>query len=219
MVSPADTAQKRTVTVILYEGFEVLDVFGPIELFSHAPGWTVEYAGPRTGQPVGSAQGAEVTAQTGYTDVRDRPGGPDIVLVPGGNGSRRLAGDREFLTVLAEICHRATVITSVCTGSALLAAAGVLDGCRATSNKKAWDWVTSQSDQVAWVPQARWVVDEGNGTPIWTSSGVAAGMDMAHALISELAGHEDADRIAENIELAVHRDPGWDPFSAIHGVK
>ncbi|MGJ0182456.1 DJ-1/PfpI family protein [Corynebacterium glyciniphilum] len=217
MVNTSDPQDTRTVTVLLYDDFEVLDVFGPVEFFAHVPGWSVQYAGPTTRDTVRSAQGAEVTTDVSYSDLRDRVGGTDIVLVPGGPGSRTLISDAGFLSDVATICRRASVVTSVCTGSAVLAAAGVLDGRRATSNKKSWSWATSQGRRVTWVPQARWVVDDSARVPIWTSSGVAAGMDMAHALVTELTGPSVADDIADNIELEVHRDSRWDPFASVHG--
>lgn len=218
MVNPVETAPRITVTVILYEGFEILDAFGPVELFGHVPGWTVEFAGVSANRLVRSVQGAQVQTDVSFTDLLDRQGGIDVVMVPGGFGNRTLVHDSGFLDDIAAICQRASVITSVCTGAAVLAAARVLDGQRATSNKKAWAWVTSQREQVDWVPQARWVVDHASGRPVWTSSGVAAGMDMAHALIAALAGASIADEIADNIELEVHRDPAWDPFAAVHGT-
>jgi putative intracellular protease/amidase len=228
MVTTGDPAATRTVTVLLYEGFEVLDVFGPVEILSHVPGWTVVYAGvaAQAGDPVRSAQGAQVQADLGLADLCRAPDGPDILLVPGGIGTRTLVGDAGTLADIAGICRRATVVTSVCTGSAVLAAAGVLEGRRATSNKKSWAWATSQGKRVDWIPQARWVLDTGTptgndraGAPVWTSSGVAAGMDMTHALVTALAGPTVADRITDDIELDVHRDPGWDPFAAMHGAN
>lgn len=218
MVNPVKTTPRRTVTVILYEGFEILDAFGPVELFGHVPGWTVEFAGVSAKHLVRSAQGAQVQTDVSFTDLRDRQGGIDVVMVPGGFANRTLIHDSVFLGDIAAICQCASVVTSVCTGSAVLAAAGVLDGRRATSNKKAWAWITSQREQVDWVPQARWVVDDDAEIPVWTSSGVAAGMDMAHALVTALAGASIAEEIADNIELEVHRDPTWDPFAAVHGA-
>lgn len=207
--------KERTVTVLLFEGFEVLDVFGPVELFANVPGWTVEFAGPVAGRPVSSAQGVEVVAQLSYDDLT----GPDVLLLPGGKGTRALIHDAAFLTMLSDLAGRAKTVVSVCTGSALLAAAGALAGRRATSNKLSWDWVTTQADgtydtDIEWVPKARWIVDG----RYWTSSGVAAGMDMAHALISSAEGSTVADQAADAIELEVHRDPTWDPFAEVHGV-
>ena len=106
------------------------------------------------------------------------------------------------------------MLTSVCTGSGVLAAAGLLDGYRATSHKRAFAWAVSQGPRVKWVPHARWVND-GNR---WTSSGVAAGMDMTLAVVGHLQGEELADQIADTIEYEWHRDPQWDPFAAKNGL-
>mgnify|MGYP001436853677 CR=1 FL=1 len=100
-------------------------------------------------------------------------------------------------------------LTSVCTGSAILAAAGVLDGYRATSNKFSFDWVVKQGPKVDWVYEARWVED-GNRM---TSSGVTAGMDMALALIAKLYGDESADSVAKFTEYVCSKDASNDPFS------
>jgi transcriptional regulator GlxA family with amidase domain len=103
---------------------------------------------------------------------------------------------------------------SVCTGSGLLAAAGLLDGHRATSNKRSFAWACQQGPAVEWVAKARWVEDRNR----WTSSGVAAGMDMALALIARLHGDGTATAIANGVELEWHRDPGWDPFATLNGL-
>lgn len=109
----------------------------------------------------------------------------DWLLVPGGVGTRSLVQDPTFCTQLAAIAQRASLCMSVCTGSALLAAAGCLDGHKATSNKRSWAWASAQgAGRVQWVHQARWVVSH----KYWTSSGVAAGMDMALAFITKHAG-------------------------------
>jgi transcriptional regulator GlxA family with amidase domain len=199
----------RSVSVVLFDGFEVLDVFGPIELFSKVRDLSVEMLGPGAG-PVASAQGPRVLPDVGYTDAQP----PDIVLVPGGTGTRTLVEDRAFLDWLTAFAGRANLVTSVCTGSALLAAAGLLDGYRATSNKRAFGWASSHGTSVTWVAQARWVRDRNR----WTSSGVAAGMDMAAALIGDLYGAETATAATQQVELEVHRDAAWDPFAALYGL-
>ncbi|GAA5169444.1 DJ-1/PfpI family protein [Amycolatopsis dongchuanensis] len=81
------------------------------------------------------------------------------MLVPGGRGTRPLMRDDPFLAWLAGYASSASLATSVCTGSAVLAAAGLLDGYRATSNKRAFDWVTTRSENVDWIRQGRWVGD------------------------------------------------------------
>ncbi|MEU5846209.1 DJ-1/PfpI family protein [Saccharopolyspora shandongensis] len=196
---------KRCVSVILFEGFQLLDVFGPVELLSAVPDlFEVRFIGPGRG-PVASSQGISVSV----TDSRDGAAEPDIVLVPGGRGTRSLVQQRSFLAWLTGFARSAPLITSVCTGSAVLAAAGLLDGYRATSNKRAFDWVMTNGEHVHWVPQARWVEDRNR----WTSSGVAAGMDMTAALIRHLHGAEVAQAVTDYIEFEVHADPAWDPFA------
>lgn len=124
------------------------------------------------------------------------------------------ATEQVFLKWLARWASDAEFITSVCTGSGLLAAAGLLDGYRATSNKRAFAWACEQGPDVEWVPEARWVEDRNR----WTSSGVAAGMDMALGLIARLHGDQVAASVADGVELEWHRDPTWDPFAANNGL-
>lgn len=199
----------RRVAVILFDGFELLDVFGPVELLFLTPGFTVGYYGPRPG-PVSSSQGGQVVAEQAYDELRE----PDILLVPGGIGTRRLVDDRAFLDWLRDTGRAANIVTSVCTGSGVLAAAGLLESYRATSNKLSFGWASSFGTTVDWVPTARWVQDRDR----WTSSGVAAGMDMTAALIADLSGAEAAREATVLAELEVHPDSAWDPFAAIHGL-
>lgn len=200
----------RRVGVVLFEGFELLDVFGPLEVLgSLGEQCSFELIGPSKG-PVRSAQGPSVLAEHG------RRGAPacDLVLVPGGPGTRRLVDDRSVLDWLGVWAGSAALVTSVCTGSGVLAAAGLLDGYRATSNKQAFEWARSQGPRVAWAPEARWVHDRDR----WTSSGVAAGIDMALALVADLFGAGVAEDVADLIEHDWHRDAAWDPFAAKHGL-
>lgn len=200
----------RRVSIVLFEDFEVLDVFGPVELFGRfADALTIDMLGLRPG-PVTSSQGVAVVAGTAYAAAPPA----DIVLVPGGQGTRRLVHDEPFLRWLHDWAGTAAIVSSVCTGSAVLAAAGLLDGFRATSNKRAFAWASGQGDGVEWVRQARWVED-GNR---WTSSGVAAGMDMAAALLASLFGTRAARDAADAIELELNTDPGRDRFATLHGL-
>lgn len=193
------------MSVVLFDGFELLDVFGPVELFGMVPGKVdVEFVGPQAGA-VASGQGAQAIATSGYAAAAPA----DIVLVPGGRGTRRLVADGRFLSWLRGWAGSASLVTSVCTGSALLAAAGLLDGYDATSNKRAFDWVRTHGEDVRWIRRARWVEDRDR----WTSSGVAAGMDMAVALLGCLFGDAVAREAASRAELDVHGDPSWDPFA------
>lgn len=172
-------------------------------------GSPIEFTGPGAG-PVAGSQGGQVTATTGYDAVAT----PDIMLIPGGQGTRRLVTDEAFLSWLRAWATPASVVTSVCTGSAVLAAAGLLDGYRATSNKAAFEWVREQSGKAGWIAQARGVQDRDR----WTSSGVVAGMDMAAALLADLFGTDVAHRATTRAELEVHEDASWDPFAKIYGL-
>jgi putative intracellular protease/amidase len=123
------------VAVVLFEDFGLLDVFGPLEVLGVTGQFGITLLGPEQG-PVRSAQGPAVVADKAY---RDAPP-PDIVLVPGGIGTRRLVADQSFTAWLSRWASTSAVLASVCTGSGLLASAGLLDGYQATSNKRAFSW-------------------------------------------------------------------------------
>jgi putative intracellular protease/amidase len=196
--------------VVLFPGFELLDVFGPLEMFGVLrEEFEIFLIGPAAGT-VASAQGPSALTEISYTDAPTT----DIVLVPGGIGTRRLVEDTGFLEWLKTWASPAAFVTSVCTGSGVLAAAGLLDGYRATSNKRAFEWASSQGANVTWVPEARWVEDRDR----WTSSGVAAGIDMALALVAHLHGEDRATALADRVESEWHRDSTWDPYAAKNGL-
>ena len=201
----SERQQKRTVGFVLFPVFELLDVFGPAEMFGVLKSrFRLVMLGPEAG-PVQSAQGPRVVADRAYSDVDDL----DLVLVPGGMGTREEVANEALLDSIRRISERVEYMTSVCTGSALLARAGVLNGRRATSNKLSLDWVMSQGPKVEWVTKARWVSDG----KFWTSSGVTAGMDMSLALIEHMHGPEVAEKVATGTEYERHKDATWDPFA------
>ena len=206
----AENVVERHLAVILFDGFELLDTFGPIELFSAIPDVKIELVAQRSG-PVRSAQGVEVIAKLEYDELND----PDIILVPGGMGTRTLAHDKSFLSWLTDIGNRSKVVASVCTGSALLAAAGLLESHRATSNKLAFEWASSFGDDISWEYQARWVHDGFR----WTSSGVAAGIDMAAALIGHLFGQKVQTEVTKRVEYQPQTNSTVDPFARFQGPR
>ena len=118
-------------------------------------------------------------------------------------------GNGALLDFLRKRAAAAELTMSVCSGSALLARAGLLDGRRATSNKMFFQLARSQSDKVEWVTAARWVEDG----PFATSSGVSAGTDMALAVIAKLYGKARAEQVATFTEYTWHRDADVDPFA------
>jgi transcriptional regulator GlxA family with amidase domain len=201
---------QKTVGVLLFPEFELLDVFGPLEVFGHAKDWfRIVTVAERPGR-VASAQGPRAMADHGFADCP----AIDILLVPGGLGTRREVDNAALVDWIARQARGAETTTSVCTGAALLARAGVLDGRRATSNKRAFGWVAGQGPKVNWVRQARWV-DDGN---VVTSSGVSAGIDMALHLIGRIAGPAVRDDIATRMEYEWHSDAADDPFAKVWGV-
>jgi transcriptional regulator GlxA family with amidase domain len=201
-----------TIGILLFEGFELLDVFGPAEAYGsvHLDGAFRLMLVAECCGPVRSAQGPSAVADYALATAPRL----DLILVPGGIGTRREVDNPALLEWLRKRAASATLTTSVCTGAALLARSGLLDGRRATTNKRAFAWVASQGPSVNWISQARWVEDG----KFATSSGVSAGIDMTLALIARLASAERAEQIAIRMEYEWHRDPSWDPFAKIHGL-
>jgi len=210
-------ADLKTFGVVLFEGFELLDVFGPMEAFGMLAAvgkCRVLTVAERAGA-VTSAQGPKAIADFGFTDSGFSDCPPiDILLVPGGIGTRREVANKVLLGWLKDRAAQSEIVSSVCTGAALLAQAGLLDGHRATTNKFAFKWVTEQGPRVKWVKEARWV-DDGKFS---TSSGVSAGIDMALSLIARITDVATAEKIATRMEYEWHRDSTWDPFAKIHGL-
>jgi transcriptional regulator GlxA family with amidase domain len=210
---PVDPALRR-VAVALFDGFTVLDVYGPVQAFASCrvmrPDGTRQrffeiFTLADKAGPVASGEGVATVADHAFDDAPAY----DILLVPGGFGTRAAVNDPGFLDRLAQASRRAPITTTVCTGSALLARTGLLDDRPATSNKIAWDWVVQQGPRVRWQRKARWV-DDGN---VLTSSGVSAGIDMALALIARLNGRDLAVAAARNMEYTWHERPDDDPFA------
>jgi len=203
---------QQTIAAILFPGFELLDVFGPLEAFGMLAetGQCKILTVAESAGAVASRQGPRALADFGFDDCPPL----DVFLVPGGMGTRKEISNGRMLGWLRERAQTAALVTSVCTGAALLARAGLLDGRSATTNKFSFKWVVEQGPRVNWVKQARWVEDG----KFLTSSGVSAGIDMTLAIIAKLCDLETAQRIATRMEYEWHRDAGWDPFAKIHGL-
>jgi len=194
----------RTLGAILYERFELLDLFGPLEMFGGlGPELRIVTVAEREG-PVASSQGPKTLAEHDFGDCPAL----DLILLPGGFGTVEQLGNDALHAFLRQRSARAEVTMSVCSGSAILARAGLLDGRRATSNKQFFDLARGQSAKVDWVTEARWVEDG----PFATSSGVSAGTDMALGVIARLYGKERAQAIADLTEYEWQSDPTRDPF-------
>jgi transcriptional regulator GlxA family with amidase domain len=195
----------RTIGIVLYPKFELLDVYGPAEIFGNlGPRAKLVMIGQKAG-PVVSAQGPQVVVDFGFDDCPPL----DLILVPGGIGTLLQLNNAAFLDWLRAQAAKAEITMSVCSGSALLAKAGLLDGRRATSNKRYFQMAVDQGPKVQWVRQARWV-DDGDRV---TSSGVSAGIDMALHVVDRLYGTKTAERLADATEYQWHRDADNDPFA------
>lgn len=200
----------KTLGALIFPGYELLDMFGPLEMFGMM-GEEVEIRMvAQSGDPVASRQGPQTVVDDAFGD-RDSY---DMLLIPGGPGTRPEVGNPILIDWIKTMSSKAELTMTVCTGSALLARTGLIDGKRATSNKAAFKWVMEQGPQVDWVKQARWCEDG----DIMTSSGVSAGMDMALAAIAREYSAEDAERVMNSTEYDWKRDPDWDPFAKIHGL-
>ncbi|WP_412147139.1 DJ-1/PfpI family protein [Limosilactobacillus mucosae] len=187
---------------LLFERFETLDLFGPVEIFGRVANASLNYIS-LNGGVITSAQGTRILTQKAASLPAN-----SALVIPGGRGTRPLVNDKEFLDGLAALCDSADYVLSICTGSALLAAAGILYEIKATSNKNAFDWVKGVGDAV-WIRKARWVHDG----RFYTSSGVSAGIDMALGFVADHYGRDAAKENARQAEYVWNDDPENDPFA------
>jgi len=193
-------------SILLFDNFETLDVFGPVEVIGRLPQvYHMEfYSEP--GGLIRSSQGVRVDTLP-LTDLKE----PGILFIPGGFGIRAEVHNPALIDSITRLSEQADFVLTVCTGSALLAKTGLLKGCRATSNKISFDWVVEQDPDVRWIRQARWV----NDGKYYTSSGVSAGIDMTLGFISDIMGVDTAEAIAKTIEYIWNKDQDYDPFSEL----
>ena len=186
------------IAFLLYDGFTALDIIGPYDVLSNLPGCEPVFVAERAGPVRNESKTLGLVADRSLGEVPR----PDIVVVPGGFGTRVLLGHEPLLGWLRAAHESTTWTTSVCTGSLLLAAARILDGVPATTHWLARDTLASLGAEV--VPER--VVQQGK---IITAAGVSAGIDMALRLVQLVAG----DDAAQAVQLAIEYDPA-PPFDA-----
>jgi len=180
------------IAILLYDRFTVLDAIGPYQVLSGLPGAEVIFVAERPG-PISDQVGSLVlSARAGLADVPR----PDIVVVPGGPGQSDQMQDGPVHAWLRAADQASTWTTSVCTGSLILAAAGLLAGRRATSHWTALDELGS----LGATPVSERVVFDGKYV---TAAGVSAGIDMGLTLAGRVAG----DETAQAIQLMIEYDP------------
>jgi len=197
--------QMKTLGVLLFDQFELLDVAGPVEMFAYLLEEIQIVFVAEEQKLIKSAQCLSV-----MTDVSlDHAPAIDYLFVPGGMGTRTEVNNPKLISWIKTRAEQAELVLGVCTGAALLARAGVLDHRKATSNKLAFDWVMTQGPHTDWIRRARWV-DDGK---VITSSGVAAGTDMSLYVIGRLFGEAIRDALIQKTEYIYHQDPHLDPFA------
>jgi len=180
------------IALLLYDGMASLDAVGPYEVLRNVPGWEVRTVAPEKGEIRDERGTLGLVADHGLDDVASA----EMVLVPGGSGNRPLMRDERMLDWLRTIGRSTRWTTSVCTGSLLLGAAGLLEGKRATTN-----WLELDTlGELGADPVGGRFVEDGK---VLTAAGVTAGIDMALHLVAREVGPE----IAQAIQLGIEYDP------------
>ena len=187
------------IVFLLFDGITQLDFTGPAQVLSRIPGAVVHTAA-RELKPIRTDSGFALLPSTGFGDCPQA----DLLCVPGGFGTREVIQDKATLQFLRDQAAAAQYVTSVCTGSLALGAAGLLEGKRATSH---WAYTSLLQKFGAQYEKAR-VVRDGN---VITAGGVTSGIDFALSLVAEIAGQERA----ESIQLSLEYDP-QPPFKSGH---
>ncbi len=180
------------IAFLLYDRFTALDIIGPYDVLSNMPAAEPVFVAERAGEVRNESGSLALVADRALEDVP----APEIVVVPGGFGTRLLLGHEPLLSWLRAAHEASTWTTSVCTGSLLLAAAGLLSGLRATTHWLARDTLAS----LGAVPVPERVVQQGK---IITAAGVSSGIDMALRLVQLI----DGDAAAQAIQLGIEYDP------------
>jgi putative intracellular protease/amidase len=216
------------IGILVYDGFEPIDVWGFTEAFTISRFIGTSYQSPppypfevlfisnerkpsaksqKVPAPIKSENGPRVAPDMFRDDALKKPF--DVIMIPGGNTGPLLdtkkhpQAVKDLVDWVKAMDKRVKLMTSVCTGAAVLAYSGLLDGKPAATNHAAFGWVTPLGPRVLWDNVSRWV-DAGHYV---TSAGVSAGTDMAFHLVARLAGRAVAEAAAMQAEYDWHRDP------------
>lgn len=201
----------RVVLMVVFDGFQLLDLSGPADVFSSAallgatPGYRVEIAATAAG-PVRSASGVEVVARHDLASWNEPV---DTLLVAGGLSSWAACADDALVGGIERVSGIAARTGSVCSGAFLLARAGLLEGRRATTHWAGGELLAREFPGVRTEPDRIYVQDG----PVWTSAGVTAGIDLALAIVAADHGPELAREVARWLVVYLHRPGGQSQFS------
>ena len=192
----------RGVGILIFDDVEVLDFCGPFEVFAVTGGQVTDgafevFTVARTHDAISARNGLSVNPRYALADAP--PIG--LLLIPGGYGTRPLMNDKPLLDWIRKRAESAELVLSVCTGSLLLAKAGLLEGLSATTHHMALDLLRDAAPNTTICDERR-VVDNGR---VITSAGVAAGIDMSFHVVAKLLGNEVAEKAASYIEYS------WQP--------
>ena len=188
------------IAIVAYDNMAALDAIGPFEVFANVPDATVTWVGTEIGMKR-TEEGKGGVGINADATIEEVPS-PDIIVVPGGHGEQALRSNERFISWLRAAHETSQWTTSVCTGSLILGAAGLLDGLRATSH---WTGLDVLRDYGA-EPTLERVVVQGR---IVTAAGVSSGIDMALTLTARIAG----DDFSKAVQLGIEYDP-QPPFDA-----
>jgi putative intracellular protease/amidase len=186
------------IAIPIFDELTALDAVGPYEVLSRLPGATVTFIAAEPGPKRTETKMLALVADKSYDELPD----PEVIVFPGGYGTRALMHDGATLEWLRRAHASSEWTTSVCTGSLVLAAAGILDGLEATTHWMALDHLREYGA----IPTERRVVQQGT---IITAAGVSSGIDMALTLAAQIAG----EPYAQAIQLGIEYDP-QPPFNS-----
>ncbi|PSN66764.1 class I glutamine amidotransferase-like protein [Corynespora cassiicola Philippines] len=224
-----NAARDISIGYVVFNGYAPLDLWGPLQILTtlsadynmtlsiiSKEAGPVSSSSPPHRMPNGEMMSTDHVINSTMLATHTPETAPplNLLMIPGGLGNRNMGNDTWIEDFARARFNSTDYVASVCTGAMSLAKAGVLDGRRATTNKRAWSEVVQHGNNVTWVPNARWTHDG----KVWTSSGVAAGMDMTYALLSWMYGSEKVNSTMNLIELAPHTDEHWDPYAVVHKV-
>jgi putative intracellular protease/amidase len=191
------------INCLVFNDFETLDLFGPVEVFGKLEECRIQYFSIPGGKIINKDNIQIITENINKIEKYD------VLILPGGQGTRILVNDNEFVQNLKIVAEKMSWCLTVCTGSALLAKTGLLDDFEATSNKIAFEWVKTNGKNVKWKYKARWVVDK----KYYTSSGISAGIDMCLGFVCDRFGEEKAEEIAKRMEYEWDNNKDNDIFA------
>jgi transcriptional regulator GlxA family with amidase domain len=180
------------IAIPIFDRLTALDAVGPYEVLSRIPGATVHFIAAEPGPKRTETKMLALVADESLDDLPE----PEVIVFPGGYGTRELMDDPQIISWLKHAHEHSEWTTSVCTGSLVLGAAGILDGLEATTHWMALDRLA----ELGATPVTRRVVEQGK---VITAAGVSSGIDMALTLVHRMHGPE----LAQAIQLGIEYDP------------